>query len=852
MATNKQIIEFQGKGVAKLKQQYSELEARTKRLESSTRGGSSALGGMVAKLGLTTVGVIAATKAISGVIRVGANFEKTMSNVASISGASGKELQALEKNAKDLGSTTVFTATQVGQLQTEFAKLGFTSKEIQGVTKDTLALASASGSDLATSAAVAGQTLRAFGLDVSETSRVTDTMAASFSSSALDMDKFTNSMQYVAPVAKQVGLDVESTTAMLGTLANAGISGSMAGTSLRRILLELGNESSKLSEKIGFPVKSSEDLQKAFDKLSESGLTTAEMKDLVGQRAISAFGVLLDGVDATEKLSTSFDNASGAAQRMADIQLDNLAGKATLLNSAMEGLGISIFERFSPGLEKATVKMTSLVGSFDNFIKLKTSEKLRRDQAELTNLAKALARNIDKEEVRSRLISEIDKKYPDFLQNMNREKLSADEIQKSLKNVNDQYRQKIRIAVQEEIIAEKLKESAEAFREQTEASIQAEDSLQKLSIRTGVAIDSGKSLEENLALQASKYQELAKAANKTHGQKEILAEMNEKTGESFTELGQMVTFIQAELARATDAVDTYKEAEIEGNIALEEHANFVNKLAETLDSLGIKAEESSVKQQTANESTQESYRSLGETIEAVNEIRRAEIDAIDFVKTQEELSSDEKIQIRQSFNEQMSGMFNTDFAMRRVMMSKQAKLFEQAGVHETDIARFVAEQKKQIRADEVSFQANAVSQLIGGLGQLNEAFKGSALVNKRLAQAGAIIDTYSAATKALASAPPPFNYVLAAAVTAAGLANVANIESQQFAQGGIVQGDPNLGDVVPVKATAGELILNQAQQENLAGGMGGITLNISAPLVDESIVDTIIPAIEKAQRMNLA
>ena len=114
MATNKQIIEFQGKGIAKLKSQYKELEKRTRGLKGATNRSSRSLGGMVAALGLTTAALYAASRAISSTVRVGANFEKTMSNVAAISGATGKEMKALEQNAKDLGSTTVFTATAVG------------------------------------------------------------------------------------------------------------------------------------------------------------------------------------------------------------------------------------------------------------------------------------------------------------------------------------------------------------------------------------------------------------------------------------------------------------------------------------------------------------------------------------------------------------------------------------------------------------------------------------------------------------------------------------------------------------------------------------------------------------------
>ena len=115
----------------------------------------------------------------------------------------------------------------------------------------------------------------------------------------------------------------------------------------------------------------------------------------------------------------------------------------------------------------------------------------------------------------------------------------------------------------------------------------------------------------------------------------------------------------------------------------------------------------------------------------------------------------------------------------------------------------------------------------------------------------AIANTAVGVTKALEQAGP-VGIALGVLVAAAGALEVATIQAQEFASGGIVQGNPSLGDVVPVKATAGELILNQAQQENLAGGMGGITLNISAPLVDENILDVIIPAIEKAQQMDLA
>ena len=218
----------------------------------------------------------------------------------------------------------------------------------------------------------------------------------------------------------------------------------------------------------------------------------------------------------------------------------------------------------------------------------------------------------------------------------------------------------------------------------------------------------------------------------------------------------------------------------------------------------------------------------------------------------EKMTDAERLSAKEEFNSAMLGMFNSDFDMRRVLMSQQAQRFKDAGVEEVQIARFTAEQKKQIAADELSFKLGTISGLTGALGKLNTESKGSALVSKRLAQATALIDTYAGANKALAASPPPFNFIAAAAVVAAGLANVANIESQKFAKGGIVPGTGQ-GDIVPAMLTPGELILNQAQQENLAGGLGTITINFNGPITnDEYVKDFILPEIEKTISQGLA
>lgn len=336
-------------------------EKQLRRLGNQANKTGMSLKGMVAAAG----GIYTIGRAFTHVINVGKEFSASQSNLAAILGKSKKSLGDLDKTARELGATTKFTASQVVSLQTEFAKLGFTSQEIVNAQESTLSLASAVNVDLATAAEVAGQTLNAYQLDAEETGRVTDVMAKSFSSSALDMEKFRNSMTYVSVVAQQSGVSVEATTGILGKLADVGIDGSMAGTQLRRIMMEMGNESSKLSKKVGFSVKSSDDLFKALKILNKQGLSTAEMEDLVGKRAVAAFGSMIQMADGSEMLTKSLEDAAGAAKEMADKQLDNLEGDLFKLTSAVDGFSLSLYEGMQPALRDTVQNLTSLVEWLD-------------------------------------------------------------------------------------------------------------------------------------------------------------------------------------------------------------------------------------------------------------------------------------------------------------------------------------------------------------------------------------------------------------------------------------------------------------------------------------------------------
>jgi len=303
---------------------------------------------------------------LKGVITTFSDFESQMSAVKAISGATEKEFKKLEDSAKRLGSTTVFTATQVGKLQEEFARLGFTSQEILAAQDGTLALAAGTGESLASSAETAGSVLRAFGIDASQAGRVADIMGASFTNSALNLERFTQSMKFVAPIARSAGFTLEETSAQLMILANNGLSGSLAGNALKNIFLRLGDANSKLNKSLGRTVQGLPQMIEALKEMKDESFGLTEATELLDKRSAPAFLTLLNNIEGLESSLGILNEAEGVISQMAQIRLNNLEGDFTLLKSATEGLGIAIGELFDGGLRNIINGLTQFVENLQN------------------------------------------------------------------------------------------------------------------------------------------------------------------------------------------------------------------------------------------------------------------------------------------------------------------------------------------------------------------------------------------------------------------------------------------------------------------------------------------------------
>jgi len=317
--------------------------------------------------GKMAAGVLAAVAAfkkisqvVSSVIKSWKAFEFQMAKVKAITGANDTQFKMLSKSAQQLGRTTFFTAKQVAELQTNYGKLGFTTGEILKAQEATLALATATDTDLARAAIVAGAAVRGFGLDASETQRVTDVMAVSFTSSAMDIEKWQTSMTKVAPIAAAAGISIESTAAVMSKLTDTGIEASIAGTSLRNILLKMQDSSSDLAQHLGFTVNSSDDLERALLQLNKEGLSNEAIMGLVDLRQVATFNTMIRGAEDVAELTDKFNGANGALKEMVAIIEDNLEGDTKKLTSALDGLKQEVGEELSPALRKVTQDLTDL------------------------------------------------------------------------------------------------------------------------------------------------------------------------------------------------------------------------------------------------------------------------------------------------------------------------------------------------------------------------------------------------------------------------------------------------------------------------------------------------------------
>lgn len=348
------------------------------RLSATGKQGGKTLGSAIGKgLKVATVGVVAAVGAIGvASLSASADFEKAMNKVKAVSGATGKEFTALRDQAKDLGATTKFSASEAAEGMGFLAMAGFKTKDIMGAMPHVLNLAASANMDLGRAADITSNILTGYGMTTKELAGANDVLVKAFTSTNVDLGMLGESFKYVGPVAKSVGVEFAEAAAAIGMMGNAGIQGSMAGTSLRGAITRLLNPSAKAAgvlEDLGVNAVDSagnlRPLHNIVGQLEKSGASTADMMTIFGQRAGPAMSALVDqGAGRLRKLTTNLEDSGGMAEKVAKTQMEGLRGQLTTLKSAWEGLMIAVGDKGA--LSFATTVIGSLASGLQGLVKV--------------------------------------------------------------------------------------------------------------------------------------------------------------------------------------------------------------------------------------------------------------------------------------------------------------------------------------------------------------------------------------------------------------------------------------------------------------------------------------------------
>ena len=327
----------------------------------------------------TSVGVVstAITAALGGMVKIGSDFEAQMSRVKAISGATEEEFDKLKKQAMDLGKETAFSSSEAAQGMENLAAAGFSVNETMEAMPGLLNLAAASGEDLSVASDIAAAAVRGFGLEASETAHVADVLAANANKTNSSVTETGEALKYIAPFANAAGISLEETAAAIGIMANAGIQGSQAGTTLRGALSRLSRPTDDMigvMDELGISFYDTNGKMKPLSeqvKMLEqamSGLTDEQRNNylvtLYGQESLSGMLALInEGSGELSNLTEEFKNADGAAKETAETMQDNLKGSIEQLGGSIETLGITIFDSLSEPLKDTTNEVTDIINN---------------------------------------------------------------------------------------------------------------------------------------------------------------------------------------------------------------------------------------------------------------------------------------------------------------------------------------------------------------------------------------------------------------------------------------------------------------------------------------------------------
>lgn len=854
------VIEASGKKIADIEKQIAEQTSGATKELSKQALASKELKGTLKDLGATlatlamgglAVGAGLVTKAFSDATRTGIDFETSIANLRAILQPATSEMELLATQARAIGSATKFTAGQAADAMTELGKMGFTTNQILASTADVVNYAGANNISMAESALQVSTALRQFGMEASQAGEVSDVMAKSFTVSALGVDNLGDALRYVGPIARSANASFETTTAALAVLANNGIKGSQAGTSLRRMFAMLSDEGSKVSKVLssqGVPATAS--LTEKMQALKDLGMSTSQAIDYFGIYAQAASLILVSGADAFEEynqqLNRTNEGVAGFTKRMAEIQMDSVAGQWKILISVVEELGLKFYEAFGPNLKEAVKDLILEAQKFGTWMDENTTEvKMWSD-----NIVSFINVGIDAVGT----LLEAWKVAAKIIDTLNPFKLTfADDqsltTEMRMSKLTEAVKKQIDILAQAERKRDSLDKNTFAWRQQVE-----------------VVSNLMTALDEAQKAQAEFYEEAIKS-NQTlrpegwERQNQLLTEMMNNTyslGEAKRALAEAETDLRkaqaGEVAQrgGTVAIAPEEVIDIAGmQRGTEKAGDLIQQVLDKASLASIKANGDKYSVMEAQNSAYiESVNRRFKDLQASDEDRARFAQALllleqSFAKQiQEQKTEDaEKETEKRLKAEQEAELYTRELRIAMIKDDRQRELAETEAWYNLQAEKYkgFAETMEAITAsyrakqDEINTKYNEIEaqKRLQSVKTLNDGlealFVQAQIKNKalRIALKTAMIgeaaaNAYMAGNKALAYyGPTPWGYAAMFGAISTGLANAGRIKAQKFSTGGIVEGSSFIGDNVPAMLNSKEMVLTQQHQSDLWSMLNG-------------------------------
>lgn len=476
------------------------------------KGSLNRVGNSMKSVGSSMTAGLTVPIALFGVATLKAvgDFESGMNKVQAMSNATGNEFESLRNQAKDLGRTTQFSASQSADAMGFLAMAGLEANKILSAMPDTLNLAASANLDFASTADIITNVLTGMKVPMNELPKAVDVLSKAFTSSNTDLLQLGEAMAKVGPVSANFGISLEETTAALGLLGNAGMQAGIAGTGFRRILTKLITEQDQLGIKTTDATGKLRPFADIIQDLEKRAFSGADAMEVFGDRGGPAMiNLMAAGSKSIRDFTTTLKDSGGTAERIAKVQMKGLNGAIKSVKSAFEAFQISLGESgllkwvtdFAKGIAEffrelsvanpalmrmgiaiaavvavigpmalimgslitatgallgpITLVVTALaalaaVGASVALEGSTLSKSIMKEKDDLNSLVGAITSVHTTQESRLLLIEKMQKKYPDFLKNIDAEKISNEQLKTALENVNKEYDKKILYALKEE------------------------------------------------------------------------------------------------------------------------------------------------------------------------------------------------------------------------------------------------------------------------------------------------------------------------------------------------------------------------------------------------------------------